>query len=66
MISLTTVCLCSFITLVENTIVRLQHPIYFKHYFCVALSANFIFQFEHNYGLLVKVKLIIDQKQENF
>ena len=29
-----------------------KHPIYFKHHFCVALSANFIIHLEHNYGLL--------------
>ena len=34
--------------------------IYFKHHFCVALSANFIPHFEHNYGLRFKLKLIID------
>ena len=44
---------------------KLQHPIYSKHHFCVALSANFIFHFEHNYDLLVKLKLIIDNNNNN-
>ena len=42
---------------------RLQHPTYFKHHFCLGLLVNFIFHFEQNYGLLVKL-IIVSNKEK--